>query len=247
MLGGSVLATLVLLALLPAAWRADRWLRAVMVLAGVAIGVLVLHAVTAHWPAPFGPNPLEITAGTAGDAIRMTERLARVAVDVIALVGVVLLAVRWRQRRHVTDDPLPAWLMAGGVAAVLAVVPPTTAVIGDHLPAPDVVAPVLLIATVPLIVVGALIEVVRLAPSGWERASHRFLEWVLLAAGIVAIYTGLVAGLGRLVGGAGRRGSWWPPPARSRSWSSRAGNGCGASSTTSSTAPVTRPSPSSAR
>ena len=93
--------------------------------------------------------------------------------------------------------------MAGGVAAVLAVVPPTTAVIGDHLPAPDVVAPVLLIATVPLIVVGALIEVVRLAPSGWERASHRFLEWVLLAAGIVAIYTGLVAGLGRLVGGSG--------------------------------------------
>ena len=202
LLGGSVLATLVLLALLPAAWRADRWLRAVMAVASLAIGVLVLHAITAPWPAPSGPNPLEVTGGAA-DAVRMAERFARVAVDVIAVVGVVLLAVRWRQRRHVTDDPLPAWLMAGGFAAVLAVVPPTTAVIGDHLPAPDVVAPVLLIATVPLIVVGALIEVVRLAPSGWERASHRFLEWVLLAAGIVAIYTGLVAGLGRLVGGSG--------------------------------------------
>ena len=202
LLGGSVLATLVLLALLPAAWRADRWLRAVMAVAGLAIVVLVLHALTGPWLDPSGPNPLEATGGTA-DVVRMAERFARVAVDVIAVVGVVLLAVRWRQRRHVTDDPLPAWLTAGGVAAVLAVVPPTTAVVGDHLPAPDVVAPVLLIATVPLIVVGALIEVVRLAPSGWERASHRFLEWVLLAAGIVAIYTGLVAGLGRLVGGSG--------------------------------------------
>ncbi|HEX6786673.1 MAG TPA: histidine kinase, partial [Acidimicrobiales bacterium] len=203
LLGGSVLATLVLLALLPAAWRADRWLRAVMAVAGLAIAVLVLDALTGPWPEPPGPNPLEVTGGTAADVIRIAERFARVAVDVIAVVGVVLLAVRWRQRRHVSDDPLPAWLLAGGVAAVLAVAPTTTAVIGDHLPAPDVVAPVLLIATVPLIVVGALIEVVRMAPSGWERASHRFLEWVLLAAGIVAIYTGLVAGLGRLVGGSG--------------------------------------------
>ena len=33
--------------------------------------------------------------------------------------------------------------------------------------------------------------------------SHRRLEWTLLAAGIVALYTGVVAGLGRLVGGSG--------------------------------------------
>ncbi len=81
--------------------------------------------------------------------------------------------------------------------------PPTITAIGERLPAHDVVAPLLLIATVPLLVVGALIEVVRLAPTGLERISHRFLEWVLLAAGIVLIYTGLVAGLGRLVGGSG--------------------------------------------
>jgi len=37
LLGGSVLATVVLVALLPAAWRADRWLRAVMAVAGLAI------------------------------------------------------------------------------------------------------------------------------------------------------------------------------------------------------------------
>ena len=90
------------------------------------------------------------------------------------------------------------------LAATLAVVPPTIAVVGEHLPAPDVVAPLLLIATVPLLVVGALIELVRQAPSGLERIWHHFfLEWVLLATGITVIYTGLVAGLGRLVGGSG--------------------------------------------
>ena len=47
--------------------------------------------------------------------------------------------------------------------------------------------------------------------------------------------------------GAVRRGSWSPRPARSPCWSSRAGSGCGASSTAWSTAPATRPSPSCAR
>ena len=63
LLGGSVLATLVLLALLPAAWRADRWLRAVMAVAGLAIAVLVLHALTGPWLDPSGPNPLAATGG----------------------------------------------------------------------------------------------------------------------------------------------------------------------------------------
>jgi two-component system NarL family sensor kinase len=203
LLGGSVLATLVLLALLPPAWRADRWLRSTMVAAGAATAALVVRELTQPWPRALGSNPLQVTGSGAADLIDLAGRFGRVGIDVIAVVAVVLLAVRWRQRHRLSDDPLPAWLLAGGIVAVLAVVPPTTAVLGDQLPAPNVVAPVLLIATVPLLVVGALIEVVRLAPTGWERVSHRFLEWVLLAAGIIAIYTGLVAGLGRLVGGSG--------------------------------------------
>ena len=124
-------------------------------------------------------------------------------VAVVAVTAVVLLAVRWRMRRRSGDDPLPAWLLAGGVVAVLGVLPSLFDGPAEWLTAPNVVAPMLLIATVPLLVVGALIEIVRLAPSGLERARHQFLEWVLLAAGIVVIYTGLVAGLGRMVGGSG--------------------------------------------
>jgi signal transduction histidine kinase len=176
LVGGGTLATLVLLALLPRAWQADGRVRAAMGLSAIGIVVTAVDA-----------------DGWAGPAI-------------VALVGtaaVALLAVRWRLRRRHGDDPLPAWLLAGGVVAVLGVVPSTFEGVVHRLPAPDVVAPLLLIATVPLLVVGALIEIVRLAPSGLERASHQFLEWVLLAAGIVVIYTVLVAGLGRMVGGSG--------------------------------------------
>ena len=40
-------------------------------------------------------------------------------------------------------------------------------------------------------------------PSDAEQLSHRSLEWALFAAGIVVVYTVVVAGLGRLVGGSG--------------------------------------------
>ena len=141
--------------------------------------------------------------GIAVTAIDPDGWAGAVIVAVVAVAAVVLLAVRWRLRRRGGDDPLPAWLLAGGVVAVLGVLPSLFDGPADWLTAPNVVAPMLLIATVPLLVVGALIEIVRLAPSGLERASHQFLEWVLLAAGIVVIYTGLVAGLGRMVGGSG--------------------------------------------
>ena len=98
------------------------------------------------------------------------------------------------------SDPLPGWLLAGAVVAWLAVVPEAVGwSVADH----DVVWAVLLIATVPLLVVGALIDELRRTPSDAEQLSHRSLEWALLAAGIVAVYTVLVAGLGRLVGGSG--------------------------------------------
>ena len=87
--------------------------------------------------------------------------------------------------------------------AWLAVVPDGLDVIDWSLAGRDVVWAVLLIATVPLLVVGALIDELRRVPSDAEQLSHRSLEWALLAAGIVVIYTVVVAGLGRLVGGSG--------------------------------------------
>jgi two-component system NarL family sensor kinase len=176
LVGGGTLATLVLFVLLPRSWQADVRVRAAMGVA--AVGILVTAVEPDLWVGP-------------------------AVVALMGLTAVTLLAVRWRLRRRHGDDPLPAWLLAGGVVAVLGVVPPTFEGVIHRLPAPDVVAPLLLIATVPLLVVGALIEIVRLAPSGLERASHQFLEWVLLATGIVVIYTVLVAGLGRMVGGSG--------------------------------------------
>jgi signal transduction histidine kinase len=202
--GGAILAGPVLLALLPDVWRHDRRLRVASVVAAVGALLTILPDLTAPWPGALGDNPIEVSPtsdlsrwiGTAGD-------VGRGAVDLVATLAVVLLAWRWQQRRRASDDPLPGWILAGAVAVWLAVVPPSVAAIQSGLPAVDVVEPMLLLASVPLLVVGALIEVVRHASPDVEQASHRFLEWVLLAAGIVVIYTGLVAGLGRLVGGNG--------------------------------------------
>jgi signal transduction histidine kinase len=102
-----------------------------------------------------------------------------------------------------SDDPLPAWLFAGAVVVWLAVIPMSWDLIADHLPAPAVIPPLLLLASVPLLVIGALIEIVRAEPGVYEDTAHHFLEWALLAASIVVLYTGAVAGLGRLVGGSG--------------------------------------------
>jgi two-component system NarL family sensor kinase len=202
MIGSAVLVSLVLLALLPPAWRDDRRVRIAFGVAGASIVTIVVERLTAQWPDPLTANPLELHGATRG-AIDWAGDVATMTVDAIATGAVVLLALHWHERRRVSDDPLPAWLLAGGVAAWLAVVPTSWSTVGDHLPAPDVIPPVLLMATVPLLVVGALIGIVRTQPSALEGVSHRFLEWALLGAAIFVLYTGLVAGLGSLVGGTG--------------------------------------------
>ncbi len=63
--------------------------------------------------------------------------------------------------------------------------------------------PLLLLATVPLLVAGVIVEALRHSTSGLEQPSHRGFEWVLLAAGIAVVYTGLVGGLGSWFGGTG--------------------------------------------
>jgi signal transduction histidine kinase len=202
--GAAVLAGAVLIALLPAVWRHDRRLRLVTVAAVIGAVLVILPDLTSAWPAILGDNPIAVSSTSGlGRWITAAGDAGTVLVDVVAMFAVALLAWRWRQRRRVSDDPLPAWILAGAIAVWLAVVPPSIDAIQSHLPAEDVVPPMLLLATVPLLVVGALIEVVRHASPGVERTSHRFIEWLLLAAGIVVIYTGLVAGLGRLVGGNG--------------------------------------------
>jgi signal transduction histidine kinase len=178
-LGAAVLVALVPGELVGARWRSDRPARVVVTVAAAAT-IAVVAAEAAGW-----------------------HRVGVAAAWAVAAVGVVWIGVlgqRWWHRPHAVSDALPGWLLAGAVVAWLAVVPEAVGwSVADH----DVVWAVLLIATVPLLVVGALIDELRRTPSDAEQLSHRSLEWALLAAGIVAVYTVLVAGLGRLVGGSG--------------------------------------------
>jgi signal transduction histidine kinase len=181
-LGAAVLVALVPAALLPAAWRSDRRVVASLALGGAATVVLVAASAAGYGPA---------------------EASSAWAVGAIGLVWIGLLGIHWWHERRVTSDPLAGWLVAGAVVAWLAVVPTGMDVPEWSLAGHDVVGAVLLIATVPLLVAGAVIGELRRVPSDAEQLSHRSLEWALFAAGIVVVYTVVVAGLGRLVGGSG--------------------------------------------
>ncbi len=131
------------------------------------------------------------------------ERAGAWALCLAATVATAAVVVHWWRHDRTSDDPLPAWLLAGTVVAWLAVVPDLTDIAEWRLPGRDVVTAMLFIATVPLLVAGALIELMRRSPGGPERTAHRVVEWVMLTAGILIVYTALVAGLGQLVGGSG--------------------------------------------
>ena len=122
---------------------------------------------------------------------------------IVATVATAAVVVRWWRDQRSSGDPLPAWLAAGTVVAWLAVVPDATDLASWRLPGRDVVTPLLFMATVPLLVAGVALELVRRSTSGRERAVHRAVEWITLTAGILVVYTALVAGLGQLVGGSG--------------------------------------------
>jgi signal transduction histidine kinase len=200
-IGAAVLAGLLLPTLAPRPRRWDAAVRAVVAAAACCVALLLIELLTDRWSAWIGTNPLELKDGWA-TAVDVAGAIGRLGVVLAGLVAVALFAEAWPQR-HNRDDPLPGWLLAGSVIAMVAVVP----ILWDELvggaPSAEVVVPLLLMATVPLVVLGAVIEMVRGAPTGREIVSHRVLEWTLLVTGIVLIYTGVVAGLGRLVGGTG--------------------------------------------
>jgi signal transduction histidine kinase len=180
-LGAAVLVALVPCALVPVV-RSDRRAVAVSIVAAAATVGLVVAA-AAGW--------------------RRTDVAASWVVGIVGLVWIGVLGARWWRQRRTTNDPLAGWLFAGAVVAWLAVVPDGVDLVDWSFAGRDVVWALLLLATVPLLVVGALINELRRAPSGAERLSHQSLEWTLFAVGIVVIYTVVVAGLGRLVGGSG--------------------------------------------
>jgi signal transduction histidine kinase len=58
-------------------------------------------------------------------------------------------------------------------------------------------------ATVPLLVVGAIVNDLRERPGRFHGVAHEVIGWLVFSVAIVVVYTGLVAGLGQLVGGSG--------------------------------------------
>ncbi len=181
-LAAAVVVALIPALLVPVAWRTDRRAVALRVLALAATATVVV-AYAAGW------HGVDVAASWT--------------VSALGLVWIGVLSTHWWRVRRAATGTLAGWLCAGAVVAWLAVVPDSLDVVDWSLAGRDVVWAVLLIVTVPLLVVGALIDELRRMPSDAEQLSHRSLEWALFATGIVVVYTVVVAGLGRLVGGSG--------------------------------------------
>jgi signal transduction histidine kinase len=180
--------------------RADDWARP---LGGAVLVALVPWQLVAEPRRSRAWCRVARGAGVVATAVALIEPDVGVwFVSAVGLAAIAALGGQWADRAA-SGDPLPGWVCAGVVAAWMAVVLDAIDVEVRLVSGRDVVAALLLVATVPLLVAGVLIEVIRRSPTRLQRISDPVVEWSLLAAGIVAIYTGLVAGLGRWVGGSG--------------------------------------------
>ncbi len=120
-----------------------------------------------------------------------------------ATAATVRLVVLWRVGARHDDDPLQGWLAVGAVAAWLAVVPDRFGIWGWTFPGVDVLGPMLLLATLPVLTVAVLVRALRDRPGRFHGVAHDVIGWLAFSCAIIIVYTGVVAGLGRLVGGDG--------------------------------------------
>jgi two-component system NarL family sensor kinase len=125
------------------------------------------------------------------------------ALSISATAAVARLVVRWWRLRATARDPLYGWIVAGALVAWLAIVPGWLDVIPTF-PHDGLIGPALLIATLPLLVVGVVASDLRERRGRFHGVAHEVIAWVVLSGGILLLYTGVVAGLGRFVGGTGR-------------------------------------------
>jgi two-component system NarL family sensor kinase len=161
---------------------------------GTAFGVVgacaVLSALAAEWHA--------YNESASGSAVIEHGRVVQ-TVGLAVLVFVVPFLLPWPRGRR---DAMTRWLALGVVAAWAGSVAALVDRIGD-LPGAHVAAPVLLVATVPLIAVGAFVTDIRDDRSALGAVSHRFFVWVILVSAVVLLYTALVAGFGLFLGADG--------------------------------------------
>jgi signal transduction histidine kinase len=139
-------------------------------------------------------------ASSGQDVVDMATWLLAVS----ATAATARLVVLWRAgTRYNNDDPLAGWLAVGAVAAWLAVVTERFGIWGWSFPGGDVVGPMLLLATLPVLIVAVLVRALRDRPGRFHGVAHDVIGWLAFSCAIIIVYTGVVAGLGRLVGGNG--------------------------------------------
>lgn len=125
-------------------------------------------------------------------------------VGLSATAATVRLIAAWH--RDTGDDPLLGWLAVGSIVAWLAVVPVRLGIASWEFPGDDVLGPALLLATLPLLIVGVLVGAMRERPGRFYGIAHDVIGWLVLSGAIILLYTVVVAGLGQVVGG---RGPTW--------------------------------------
>jgi len=162
---------------------------------GVAFSVVgvcaLLSALLAEWHAH--------NASASGSPVIEHNPVVQ-TVGMAVLVFAVPWLLPWPRGRD--QDPMTLWLALGVVAAWIGGTAALVERIGD-LPGAHVAGPLLLLATVPLIAVGAFVTDIRDDRSALGVVSHRFLVWVILVSGVVLLYTALVAGFGLFLGADG--------------------------------------------
>lgn len=150
----------------------------------------LLSAIAAEWHA--------LNESTRALPVIEHARLIQ-TVGLSVLVFAVPLLLPWPRRGR---DSMTGWLALGLVAAWAGSLAALVKPIGN-LPGAHVAGPLLLLATVPLIAVGAFVADIRDDQGALGAVSHRFLVWVILASGVALLYTVLVAGFGLVLGANG--------------------------------------------
>jgi signal transduction histidine kinase len=140
-----------------------------------------------------------VAIGTAAGWPSSLVTVAGWLVGVSATAATVRLIATW-WRRRADDDPLPLWVAAGSLAAWLAVVPEMIE-FGLQVPFGDEAASLLLLATIPLLVVAAIVDTLRDRPGRFHGVAHDVIGWLVLYGAILVLYTGIVAGFGALLVG----------------------------------------------
>ncbi len=117
-----------------------------------------------------------------------------------ATAATVRLAVVWWEQHRTVDDPLPAVAAVGAAAAWLAVVPEQFE-FGYQAPLGNEAGALVLIATLPLLVVAAVVSALRDRPGRFHGVSHDVISWVLVTGAVLVMYAGGVVGISLLLGG----------------------------------------------